>query len=85
MRDVYAAVVGTPPCQTTGGWQLNGDSKRETPTQRALFEALAGQWMGRDRRRGVHKKRDGRIDMPDLYRVGFGLGRKGGVKPKTHD
>jgi len=23
----------------------------------------------------------GRIDMPDLYRVGFGLGRKGGVKP----
>jgi len=24
---------------------------------------------------------DGRIDMPDLYRVGFGLGRKGGVKP----
>ncbi len=25
-------------------------------------------------------KKDGRIDMPDLYRVGFGLGRKGGVK-----
>jgi hypothetical protein len=24
---------------------------------------------------------DGRINMPDLYRVGFGLGRKGGVKP----
>lgn len=24
---------------------------------------------------------DGRIDMPDLYRIGFGLGRKGGVKP----
>jgi hypothetical protein len=29
------------------------------------------------------KKSDGRIDMPDLYRVGFGLGRKGGVKPKS--
>ena len=29
------------------------------------------------------KKADGRIDMPDLYRVGFGLGRKGGVKPKS--
>lgn len=27
-------------------------------------------------------KKDGRIDMPDLYRVGFGLGRRGGVKPK---
>jgi hypothetical protein len=25
--------------------------------------------------------KDGRINMPDLYRVGFGLGRKGGVKP----
>jgi len=29
------------------------------------------------------KKADGRIDMPDLYRVGFGLGRKGGVKPRS--
>lgn len=25
--------------------------------------------------------RDGRINMPDLYRVGFGLGRRGGVRP----
>lgn len=31
----------------------------------------------------LETKRDGRIDMPDLYRVGFGLGRKGGVKPKS--
>ena len=28
------------------------------------------------------RKKDGRIDMPDLYRVGFGLGRRGGVKPR---
>lgn len=28
-------------------------------------------------------KKDGRVDMPDLYRVGFGLGRKGGVKPRV--
>lgn len=27
------------------------------------------------------KMSDGRFNMPDLYRVGFGLGRKGGVKP----
>ncbi|GEO82114.1 hypothetical protein [Pararhodospirillum oryzae] len=27
------------------------------------------------------ERRDGRLDMPDLYRVGFGLGRRGGVKP----
>ncbi len=24
---------------------------------------------------------DGRINMPDVYRVGFGLGRRGGIKP----
>jgi hypothetical protein len=30
----------------------------------------------------IETKKDGRIDMPDLYRVGFGLGRRGGVKPK---
>ena len=25
--------------------------------------------------------KDGRFNMPDLYRIGFGLGRRGGVKP----
>jgi len=30
----------------------------------------------------IEIRKDGRIDMPDLYRVGFGLGRRGGVKPK---
>ena len=30
----------------------------------------------------IETKKDGRIDMPDLYRVGFGLGRRGGVKPQ---
>lgn len=28
--------------------------------------------------------KDGRVNMPDLYRVGFGLGRRGGVKPVKH-
>ncbi len=33
-------------------------------------------------RLGIFEKmKDGRINMPDLYRVGFGLGRRGGVKP----
>ena len=31
----------------------------------------------------IVNRKDGRIDMPDLYRVGFGLGRKGGVKPRN--
>ena len=24
---------------------------------------------------------DGRVQMPDIYRIAFGLGRRGGVKP----
>ncbi len=24
---------------------------------------------------------DGRVNIPDVYRVGYGLGRRGGVKP----
>ena len=28
-----------------------------------------------------HRMRDGRVNIPDVFRVGYGLGRKGGVKP----
>ena len=31
---------------------------------------------------GVFQRmRDGRVNIPDVFRVGYGLGRKGGVKP----
>jgi len=29
----------------------------------------------------VNRLKDGRIQMPDVYRIAFGLGRRGGVKP----
>lgn len=29
----------------------------------------------------VETMKDGRVNLPDLYRVGFGLGRRGGVRP----
>ena len=33
---------------------------------------------------GVFQRiRDGRVNIPDVYRVGYGLGRKGGVRPFT--
>ena len=33
---------------------------------------------------GVFQRiRDGRVNIPDVYRVGYGLGRKGGVRPIT--
>lgn len=28
-----------------------------------------------------HRLRDGRVNIPDVFRVGYGLGRKGGVRP----
>jgi hypothetical protein len=29
----------------------------------------------------LERLRDQRIQMPDVYRIGFGFGRRGGVKP----
>lgn len=53
LRNVYQNVVGALPTEEDGIWRLSEEVKRETIKQRALFEALAGPWMGRDRRRGV--------------------------------
>lgn len=59
---------------------IEGHFAQRLPPQRVKL-----RWEGiRDdlKQLGVFETRkDGRIDMPDLYRVGFGLGRKGGVKP----
>ncbi|MGV6477200.1 hypothetical protein [Azotobacter vinelandii] len=53
MRGLYATIVGSAPRQHLGSWHLAEEVKRESAKQRDLFEALAGRWMGRDRRRGV--------------------------------
>lgn len=53
LREIYQCIVESPPMNANSSWQLNEYVKREGQTQRALFEALAGPWMGRDRRRGV--------------------------------
>lgn len=78
------------PCE----WPLvlaRWDSKFPAGAQSVVSEHLPAQhaehgWGGlRDdlQRLGlIQTKKDQRIDMPDLYRVGFGLGRKGGVKPQ---
>jgi len=33
----------------------------------------------------LERMRDNRVNMPDVYRVGFGLGRRGGVKAVAHE
>lgn len=53
LRSVYEKIVGAPPASREGIWHLADEIKREGGKQRALFETLAGPWMGRDPRRGV--------------------------------
>ena len=53
LRDLYRSVVDNDPIARGGAFHLPEPLKRESATQRALFEALAGPWMGRDKRRGV--------------------------------
>lgn len=53
LRNVYQQTTNVPPQEREGRWLLAESCKKDTPLQRALFEALAGPWMGRDKRRGV--------------------------------
>ncbi len=52
LRCVYQQGVGRPPEEENGVWLIDKRLKRDQETQRRLFIALAGLWMGRDRRRG---------------------------------
>lgn len=53
LRGIYRSVIGLDPRYQDAAWYLAEQAKRESDKQRALFEALAGAWMGRDPRRGV--------------------------------
>lgn len=53
LRNIYGKIVGNGPERRGDFWSLSEEAKLDGPKQRALFEALAGPWMGRDRRRGV--------------------------------
>lgn len=53
LRNIYGKIIGKGPEQREGLWWLADEAKLDGPKQRALFEELAGPWMGRDRRRGV--------------------------------
>ena len=73
LREVYRSTLRTPPSQSGDRWLLSNEVKRETPAQRALFEALAGPWMGRDRRRGV----------PYVWSVGHLADGRGRTSPRS--
>lgn len=67
-------------------WNQNSTSDLFQSTSPALPPQHADRgWEGvrKDLERiGIFETmKDGRVNLPDLYRVGFGLGRRGGVKP----
>lgn len=90
--EVFAELKGmNVPCEfdaVVARWQAKFPNGPQTiPSDRLPAQHVARGWEGlREdlQRLGlIETKKDGRIDMPDLYRVGFGLGRKGGVKPRN--
>lgn len=88
VTDVMRPLKGrTVPCE----FAIISDLWTQNPTP-DLFPSSAlppqhayGDWEGirQDLQRiGIFETmKDGRVNLPDLYRVGFGLGRRGGVKP----
>jgi hypothetical protein len=67
-------------------WNQNSASDLFQSTSPALPPQHAdrgGEGVRKDLERiGIFETmKDGRVNLPDLYRVGFGLGRRGGVKP----
>lgn len=73
LRKIYTRTVEAEPKQENSRWTLADELKRETTAQRALFGALAGPWMGRDRRRGV----------PYVWTVGHLADGQGRTSPRS--
>ncbi|CAK0756425.1 conserved hypothetical protein [Gammaproteobacteria bacterium] len=73
LREIYRKVGLSFPLELKEIWQLADKAKRETPSQRALFETLAGPWMGRDKRRGV----------PYVWSVGHLADGRGRTSPRS--
>lgn len=73
LRALYQSVVGHLPGQYETAYLLPDELKRESATQRTLFEALAGPWMGKDKRRGV----------PYTWSVGHLADGRGQTSPRS--
>lgn len=53
LRAVYKDVRGIPPRPLDGIFYIEDEVKRDVTAQRALFESLAGPWMGKNPKSGV--------------------------------
>lgn len=97
LRDVYTDVVGHAPDSSHEGvpcteeeieqrWNDEfGERFRIDVSDRLPPDKPDDSWrglrVGLERLGIMEAMRDARITMPDLYQVGFGLGRRGGVRP----
>ena len=73
LRNIYEDGVGSPPDFNVDVWSISDSVKRDEQVQRSLFAKIAGEWMGRDRRRGV----------PYLWSVGHLADGQGRTSPRS--
>jgi hypothetical protein len=53
LRGIYKKATGSGPVRNESYWIIADDIKQNEKKQRALFQRLAGPWMGKDSRRGI--------------------------------
>ncbi len=73
LRNIYEDGVGSLPDFNVDVWAISDSVKRDEQVQRSLFAKIAGEWMGRDRRRGV----------PYLWSVGHLADGQGRTSPRS--
>lgn len=81
MERLKGLYVPLQPAEVFAAWRERGfqapSSDGRTPTDYDFEQALEGlQQVG-----ALLRMADGRIEVPELYRLGFGLGRHGGFRP----
>ncbi|MGE4297108.1 MAG: hypothetical protein AB7E47_03685 [Desulfovibrionaceae bacterium] len=74
LREAYTTATGIPPLEIVPNvWAIADSAKRDEQAQRSLFRTIAGEWMGRDRRRGV----------PYTWSVGHLADGRGHTSPRS--
>lgn len=74
LRNIYINIVESGPLQPADDvWGVADSAKRDGKIQRSLFVAIAGEWMGRDRRRGI----------PYIWTVGHLADGRGRTSPRS--
>jgi hypothetical protein len=80
MKLLHGLVVPCEAPQILNAWKKGGLLKQDQPSLPSSPDAAMDELVSM----GIFKIRtDGRLNIPDVYRVGFGLRRKGGFAPKS--